>query len=65
MTSIEYDKPGSKILDRINELYVGAKFGKEFFPNGFFDFSTYGKAEVARAENTLGRINAQVLGLPG
>ena len=63
MTYVAYDKPGSRIIDRINTLYQ-ARLGGTFFPNGFLDFPTYGRPEIARAELALARLNQQVLG-PG
>lgn len=63
LTYIAYDKPGTRILDRINTLY-GQRIGGVFFPNGFFDFNTYGRNEIAKAERTLAQLNQQVLG-PG
>ncbi|MGL6209966.1 MAG: hypothetical protein ACRC14_09085, partial [Paracoccaceae bacterium] len=59
---IEYDKPGSKILDRINTLY-GKWIGGEFFDNGWFS-DTYDVSEVAKAERTLDQLNTMVKGLP-
>ncbi|MDT8855803.1 hypothetical protein RNZ50_12405 [Paracoccaceae bacterium Fryx2] len=61
-THVSYASPGSRILDRINDLYMG-KFKKEFFPNGLFDFETYGRAEVTRAEDTMSKLNELVLGM--
>ena len=57
---VAYNSPGSRILDRINVLYK-AKFGGEFFPNGFFDRNTYGRSEVTRAERAIDRLNQLVL----
>lgn len=61
-TSIGYERPGSRILDRINTLYQ-AKFNGDFKPNGWFD-TGMGRADVARAEDTIERLNKLVLAKP-
>lgn len=58
--AVAYNSPGSRVLDRINELYQ-SRFRADFFPNGYFDFATYGRAEVARAEQTVEQLNRRVL----
>lgn len=63
MTYVAYDKPGSKILDRINDLYIPL-FGSEFFPNGLFDFDDYDRTEVQKAENAMTTLNTLVLSRP-
>ena len=63
ITYVAYDRPGGRILDRINVLH-NQRLGSTFFPNGWLDFQSYGRDEIARAERALARLNQQVLG-PG
>lgn len=58
-TTIEYERPGSKILDRVNELHQ-ARFRTDFISNRFWEFG-FGRADVTRAENVLDQLNRQVL----
>lgn len=57
--SIAYDRPGSTILDRVNTLYQ-ARFNSQFIANGWFD-GGFGAADITRAEQTMERLNQQVL----
>lgn len=58
-TTIEYERPGSKILDRVNELHQ-ARFRSEFLSNRFWEFG-FGRADITRAEGVLDRLNREVL----
>ena len=58
-TTIEYERPGSKILDRVNELHQ-ARFRSEFIANHFYNYG-FGREDIARAEGVLDRLNREVL----
>lgn len=58
-TTIEYERPGSKILDRVNELH-NARFRSDFISNHFYDFG-FGRADITRAEGVLDRLNRDIL----
>jgi hypothetical protein len=57
--SIEYDRPGSVIMSRINKLHKKI-FGGEFAENGWFG-NSYGRTEIARAETSIEALNKKVL----
>ncbi|WP_426035162.1 hypothetical protein [Cypionkella sp. TWP1-2-1b2] len=59
---IAYDRPGSRIVDRINTLH-NAKFRMDFMANGWFD-NDMGGRDIARAELTLQALNWLVLARP-
>jgi hypothetical protein len=58
-TTIEYERPGSKILDRVNELHQ-ARFRSDFIANHFYNFG-FGREDITRAEGVLNRLNTEVL----
>lgn len=60
---VGYDNLGSKVLDRVNELFQ-ARYKRDFIPNRFYQSGNTNKDAVARAERTLAAIGREIAASP-